>query len=252
MEMKKIAMMIVAVITCSCNGQQNRYVINYDKTAYKDAASKDITERYQYTVSNQDKIKELYGSSDFILTKYPLNQLEIESLPIFNMDAVTKISSKKNIVEFINFKNDFQRQGINLYYNNTIVGDFRFGVKVGDPTDLLYYSLIGDDFNDPVRTGSLMGYLMKLMLEKRYFTFLIYGVNNVLFIVDDKKIYAVTEPTPEGKYTKTEINLFFHLYVGNNNLKNILGEGSFSVRKKINPSASSYFDKDYKVEVSDK
>ena len=138
----------------------------------------------------------------------------ITSIPVFRLKDDFYNNHKSNVLHKIDFSNNFREQFSNIYYKDEIVYE---GYYVDQDSlgqfSLITNSLILNSFDDPERFGNLKGYLMKLSLERKYFAFFIEGCPiDHIFIVDNGIVYAIFNPTPEGKYNKIEINEYFSKY----------------------------------------
>ena len=199
--------------------------IKLNLTEYINFAKENIQERYNFTLKNRELLKTyLDQDTSFLLTNYKLEDLKIISIPNFKLSKNTQICKKNNIINYINFNINPENQSYNIYLNDEIVCDEIPMYKSDDKSDIMFYSLIGNDFKNPIRIGGAnRGYLMKLGLEKKYPTFMIDGIPpDTYFIIDSGIIYAITNPDNTGNYKKTEINEYFATFLGEDGLKKVL------------------------------
>lgn len=243
---------ILISINMYCQGIDSIRV-NVDLTNYKEKASLNLKDRYEYTLANLDSINFLFDFEKFIsLTSYKIDSLDAISIPLFALKENTKLCSKKNIVNYINFNNIFENQYYNIYNNKRIILNTRFVEK--DKRNISNFPLIEADFKNPSFFGGLHGYLMKLQLEKKGFVFMIKGFGDAYFIYEDNKIYAIYNPDNNGNFEKTEINEFIGKVIGKKKLNFVLKGKHISTiyTEKFNKNGFikkvfnyRYFDKNY-------
>ncbi|WP_286912756.1 hypothetical protein [Flavobacterium sp. UBA4197] len=213
-------------LTCQTGFCQKKDTISirFNLIEYINFAKENIQERYNFTLKNRELLKTyLDQDTRFLLTNYKLEDLKITSIPNFKLSKDTQIC-KKNIINYIKFDFNPENQSYNIYLNDKIVCDEIPMYKSDDKSDIMFYSLIGNDFKNPIRIGGAnRGYLMKLGLEKKYPTFMIDGIPpDTYFIIDSGIIYAITNPDNTGNYKKTEINEYFATFLGEDGLKKVL------------------------------
>lgn len=195
--------------------------VNVDLTNYKAKVSLNLKDRYDYTLANLDSINFLFDFEKFIsLTSYKIDSLDVISIPLFALKKNTKLCSKKNIVNYIDFNNIFENQYYNIYNNKSIILNTRFVEK--DKRNISNFPLIEADFKDPTYIGGLHGYLMKLQFEGNRFVFMIDGFGDAYFTSEDNKIYAIYNPDNNGNYDKMEINEFIAKVIGKKKLNLVL------------------------------
>jgi len=138
----------------------------------------------------------------------------VTSIPIFKLKDNFYNNYKNNVLYKIDFSNNFHKQFLNIYNKDKIVYESNYVDQDSlDLFSMIDNSLILNSFDDPVRYGNLKGFLLKLGLERKYFAFFIEGCPiDHIFIVDNGVVYAIFNPTPEGKYDKIEINEYFSKY----------------------------------------
>ncbi len=212
-------------------------------------AEENAKDRHKFTVEKQDFItKNFTINSNFVLSRYKYNELELTVIPSLELIETAVINDKINILHYFKLKENVDNLSYNLYVEGKIVMDAVVEEYSGKAQDLAFYVLIGDNFDNPVRLGNDMGYMMKLGLERNHFTFYIKGLSP-LFIVENGIVYAITNPTNEGGYDKMEINKYMGTMVGENNLKRILmSECLFCSLKKVTKK-NKYYKKPYYFKV---
>jgi hypothetical protein len=253
--MEKIKILIITFLFCvSYSNSQNSKSIIIDSSIskYNDIAKNNMLERYKYTSENFENIRlTLNDSIKYVLSQYNFDEFQITSIPVFKLKKDFDLSRKNNTARFIDFKDDFYNQRINLYKNNKIIGDFIYLGKENQNNDmaLLFYALLGDNFDYPLREDSLHGFLMKLQLETKYFVFFIDQLKDVIFIIKENKIYAITSPDNNGKYEEDEINYFFCNKLDCEMIKKLKEGKSFVYHKskKKLKTKKNCFNDDYKV-----
>lgn len=201
---------------------QNRDTIKVELDLKKriEFAQKDLTERYYYTKSvenTEDNHRYRDSMGCKFITDYKLEELKIKTIPQFELTKDFKFQG--NVLEFINF-NPSKRTTI--YSINDKDGNF------------IYFEFDresrNDDFNsafmfDCIITtpmGSNILGMMKLRLHEKYFAFRLAGLSQVLFIVENGLVYAISKPKLDGTYEKTEINKFFAKNVGYGGIEHMM------------------------------
>ena len=220
--------------------------INVDLTSYKVKANLNLKERYKYTCDNLDSIKQIFNPNKFkFLISYKIDSLYIKSIPQFTIKKDAKICRRVNFINYINFENNFENQYFNIYLKDKLLMNTRYLQK--KKSDIVNFSLIEYDFNNPGMYGGLHGYLIKLMLEKKFFIFMINGFGDTCFLFENNKIYAIYNPDNYGNFEKMEMNKFMSKIIGKKKLKLILKGISISTINTNSFNVNSYFDKNYSV-----
>jgi hypothetical protein len=194
---------IVDSITCKINFAE-----------YENIMKQNVKERSVYTLKNKKEIQKLYANDSIrLLVNYPIDTLfVVTSMPLYKLKK-NKFDNngKVNVLNKIDFSNNFQEQYSNIYFKDEIVFETNYinqdslGVLA-----VVINSLTMNSFDEPMRYGHLKGFLMKLGLERKYFTFFIKNCPiDHMFIVDEGKVYAVFNPKPNGSFEKMEINDYF-------------------------------------------
>lgn len=216
-ELKKILLFFISIAPFYCHSQITDTIkCNIDFKGYETVIKNNIKERSVYTLKNKKAILDLYGKDSVkLLLDYKMDsEYIVTSIPVFKLKDDFDNNHKSNVLNKIDFSNNFREQFSNIYYKDEIVYE---GYYVDQDSlgqfSLITNSLILNSFEDPERFGNLKGYLMKLGLERTYSAFFIEGCPiDHIFIVDNGIVYAVINPTPEWKYDKIEINEYFSKY----------------------------------------
>lgn len=216
-KLNKILLLFISIAPFYCYSQITDTIkCNIDFKEYETVIKNNIKERSVYTLNNKKAILDLYEKDSVkLLLDYKMDsEYIVTSIPIFKLKDNFDNDHKNNILHKIDFSNDFQKQFFNIYYKNEIVYESYYVDKDSlNFNALINNSLTLDSFEDPSRIGHLKGYLLKLGLERKHFAFFIEGCPiDHLFIVDNGIVYAIFNPTPEGKYDKIEINEYFSKY----------------------------------------
>jgi hypothetical protein len=212
---KKLMLLFFSLISFYCNSQTVDTItrkINF--VEYNDIMKQNIKERSNYTLENKEEIQRICANDSVkLLLNYPIDTLYVvTSMPIFELKKNVVNNNKVNILKKINFSNNFHNQFSNIYYNDEIVFESIFidQDSLSKHMAIISNSLILNSFDDHIRFGHLKGFLMKLELDRKYFTFFIQDCPlDHLFIVDSGIVYAVFNPRPNGSYEKMEINDYF-------------------------------------------
>lgn len=216
-KLKNIFLFFISIASFYCHSQiADTIRFDIDFKGYETVIKNNIRERSVYTLKNKKAILDLYEKDSVkLLLDYKIDsEYIITSIPVFRLKDDFYNNHKSNVLHKIDFSNNFHKQFLNIYNNDEIVYESDFVNQDNlSQYDLIRNSLILNSFDDPVRYGNLKGYLLKLGLERKYFTFFIEGspIDHV-FIVDNGIVYAIFNPTPEGKYNKIEINEYFSKY----------------------------------------
>lgn len=216
-KLKKILLFIISIVPFYCHSQiVDTIKCNIDFKEYETVIKNNIKERSVYTLNNKKAILDLYEKDSVkLLLDYKMDsEYIVTSIPVFKLKDNFDNNHKSNVLHKIDFSNDFHEQFLNIYYKDEIVYESYYVNQDSlDHFSLISNSLTLNSFDDPERFGNLKGYLMKLSLERKYFAFFIEGCPiDHIFIVDNGVVYAVFNPTPEGKYDKIEINEYFSKY----------------------------------------
>lgn len=213
----KVLLFFTSIAPLYCHSQITDTIkCNIDIKEYEAVIKNNIKERSVYTLNNKKAILDLYEKDSVkLLLDYKMDsEYIVTSIPVFKFKDNLDKNHKNNVLNKIDFSNYFQKQFFNIYYKNEIVFESKYiNQESLNFNALINNSLTLDSFEDPSRIGHLKGYLMKLGLERKYFSFFIEGCpTDHLFIVDNGIVYAAFNPTPEGKYDKIEINEYFSKY----------------------------------------
>ena len=216
-KLMNIALFFISIVPFYSHSQITDAIkCNIDFKGYETVIKNNIKERSVYTLKNKKAILDLYEKDSLkLLLDYKLDSdYIVTSIPVFKLKDNFDNNYKKNVLHKINFLNNFHNQFSNIYYKDEIVYESYYVDQDSlDLFSLITNSLILNSFDDPERFGNLKGYLMKLGLERKYFAFFIEGCPiDHIFIVDNGIVYAIFNPTPEGKYDKIEINEYFSKY----------------------------------------
>ncbi|WP_130733141.1 hypothetical protein [Flavobacterium sp. J27] len=210
---KLIRIVILCFLAMNLNSQNTCYRIDFNKEEYSKVAYENLQTRYLYTLKVKDYlVNELKIDSMLLVTQYDLDSLKIYSIPKFKFN---NLNSKGNVLELIDFSNDFCSQKYFVYNNSKIVFDDNVSCDAkisGNNFDKYLFSLISDDYSNPIRYGSLSGYIAKIDFNKFENLFFIKGLENVLFIVEENLVYAIYNIDNNGNYEKLEINKYFSKY----------------------------------------
>lgn len=210
---KLIMIVILCFLTMNLNSQNTNYRIDFNKEEYSKVAHENLQTRYLYTLKVKDYlVNELKIDSMLLVTQYDLDSLRIYSIPKFKFN---NLNSKENVLELIDFSNDFCEQKYFVYNNDKIVFDDNISCNTkisSNNFDKYTYSLISDDYSNPIRYGSLSGYIAKIDFNKFENLFFIKGLENVFFIVEENLVYAIYNIDNNGNFEKLEINKYFSKY----------------------------------------
>jgi hypothetical protein len=216
-KLKKVLLFFISLAPFYCYSQITDTIkCNIDFKQYESIIKNNIKERSVYTLKNKKAIQDLYENDSLkLLLDYKMDsEYIVTSIPVFSLKDDFVNNHKSNVLHKIDFSNNFHKQFSNIYYKDEIVYESDYIDQDSlNIFSLITNSLILNSFDDPERFGNLKGYLMKLVLERKYFAFFIEGCPiDHIFIVDKGVVYAVFNPTPEGKYDKIEINEYFSKY----------------------------------------
>lgn len=216
-------------------------LVQVDMLKYKSVAKKNFEERYEFTVNSENKLTATYNlQKKDLITFYPKEEILLTSIPIFKFKNTSSNHKLLNVAKWIDFQNNYLKQNFNLYQNDTLLLDSSIEFK--DPRDFtgeMYYMLRKFDYNEP-RIGNLSGFMYKLSLEKKYFTFLLHNfAPDVFFIVRRNKIFAVY--LKNHKVKQMEINKYFFKIMNKSLLQYII-EDNGNIEAGINISSKSYND----------
>jgi len=217
LKLMKIALFFISIAPFYCHSQITDTIkCNIDFKGYETVIKNNIKERSVYTLKNKKAILDLYEKDSLkLLLDYKMDsEYIVTSIPVFRLKDDFDNNHKSNVLHKIDFSNNFHKQFSNIYYKDDIVYESYYVEQDSlDLFSLITNSLILNSFDDPVRFGNLKGYLMKLGLERKYSAFFIEScpIDHV-FIVDNGIVYAIFNPTTEGKYDKIEINEYFSKY----------------------------------------
>ena len=216
-KLKKILLFFISIAPFYCHSQITDSIkCNIDFKEYENVIKNNIKERSVYTLKNEKAILALYKKESMkLLLDYKVDsEYIVTSIPIFKLKDNFYNNYKNNVLYKIDFSNNFHKQFLNIYNKDKIVYESNYVDQ--DRLDLIAMidnSLIWNSSDDPGRYGNLKGFLLKLGLERKYFAFFIEGCPiDHIFIVDNCVVYAIFNPTPEGKYDKIEINEYFSKY----------------------------------------
>lgn len=210
-------MFFISIAPFYCHSQITDSIkCNIDFKEYENVIKNNIKERSVYTLKNEKAILALYKKESMkLLLDYKVDsEYIVTSIPIFKLKDNFYNNYKNNVLYKIDFSNNFHKQFLNIYNKDKIVYESNYVDQDSlDLFSMIDNSLILNSFDDPVRYGNLKGFLLKLGLERKYFAFFIEGCPiDHIFIVDNGVVYAIFNPTPEGKYDKIEINEYFSKY----------------------------------------
>ena len=216
-KLKKILFLFISIAPFYCHSQITDSIkCNIDFKEYENVIKNNIKERSVYTLKNEKAILALYKKESMkLLLDYKVDsEYIVTSIPIFKLKDNFYNNYKNNVLYKIDFSNNFHKQFLNIYNKDKIVYESNYVDQDSlDLFSMIDNSLILNSFDDPVRYGNLKGFLLKLGLERKYFAFFIEGCPiDHIFIVDNGVVYAIFNPTPEGKYDKIEINEYFSKY----------------------------------------
>jgi hypothetical protein len=216
-KLKKILLFFISIAPFYCHSQITDSIkCNIDFKEYENVIKNNIKERSVYTLKNEKAILALYKKESMkLLLDYKVDsEYIVTSIPIFKLKDNFYNNYKNNVLYKIDFSNNFHKQFLNIYNKDKIVYESNYVDQDSlDLFSMIDNSLILNSFDDPVRYGNLKGFLLKLGLERKYFAFFIEGCPiDHIFIVDNGVVYAIFNPTPEGKYDKIEINEYFSKY----------------------------------------
>lgn len=216
-KLKNILLFFISIVPFYCHSQITDTIkSNIDFKEYEDVIKNNIKERSAYTLKNKKAILDLYEKDSVkLLLDYKMDsEYIVTSIPIFKLKYNFDNNHKKNVLHKIDFSNNFHKQFSNIYYKDEIVYESYYVDQDSlDLFSLITNSLVLNSFDDPERFENLKGYLMKLGLERKYFSFFIEGCPiDHIFIVDNGVVFAIFNPTLEGKYDKIEINEYFSKY----------------------------------------
>ena len=111
----------------------------------------------------------------------------------------------KNVLKFIDFDYPCQNDIPYLIYNNDEYITFDFFIK--NQINVLYY-----DCPLTIPLDRNVVNMMNLKLQEKFYVFKIRKITEVVFIIDNNKVYAITNPKRDGSFNKIEINDYFRLY----------------------------------------
>ncbi len=243
MIIKKISLILISFNIYS---QSDSIKLNINLTNYSEKANLNFNERYYYTYNNFDSIKQIFNPKEFkYLISYDIDSFHIKSIPQFEIKTNAKICRRENFINYINFENDFESQYFNIYLKDRLIMNTRYLLK--EKSDIVDFSLIEYDFNNPIMYGGIHGFLMKLMLERKFFVFMIKGFGDTYFIYEKNKIFAIYNPDSNGNYEKKEINEYVGKVIGKRELKKILNGYSISTTQINNSIKNMYYNKNYNV-----
>ena len=251
--------LVAVFIFCffGCKGQiVDTIKILCDLDKFKKDASKRLELQYTFTQKNYNEIKKIYKSSKdtlLILTDFPLSSFEIHSIPFFKVKKGGSIEAKKNFANLIDFSSNAIDQSYTIYLKQRLYADFRYSNNDTSAIfNVFFESLIASNYNKPILIGGGQNYLyfLKLNLEVNYFTFFIEGLQqDALFIIDKGLIFAIINPTNEGKFEKIELNKYFANYIGQEKLNDIARHGHATFKKKYKICKTKFFNKKYFIKV---
>lgn len=219
-----------SVLLFSQNSTTDSLKIKFDKFKFNkiyELVNADLNKNYYFTVNDTVKEKNLKDFKCSFIKNYQLLDLIVKPIPKYEIEKDYDLS--KNILNYISFNNFFTS-----YFNYTIYSNNNYLTSELYKNDSIPHSII---FNclPASSIGSNLSTIMKLNLQEKYFVFQINDITNVLFIVDEGIVYAITKPDKLGGYLKIEINEFFQ----NNSIitKNFNSNGDRNkklIRKKFN------------------
>lgn len=248
--MEKVIISFLVLLFYTKSFCQNQIVIKINKEKYTKEAVRNLQLRYYYTKDKIDSLQIIYPRPEFkYLTSYEFKDLHVISIPVFSINKEAVINDKINFINFIKFDQNYENQYYNVYRKNKMLMFTKY-FDSKNP-DLTVYSLVESNIENPVMYGSVEGFLMKLMLEKKYFVFKIQCFVDCYFIYDKKRIYAIHTPSNEGTYIKTEINEFMAKYIKEKRLKRIIENkpSSYFNKNTDGPNIEKYFKEKYVVKL---
>lgn len=174
-------------------------------------AKNDLTRKYNYTKTVQDRENNLWNGNDSkckFITAYNLNELNVKIIPEYEL--LKEFKFQGNVLNFINFNPSERTTVYSVNDKNNEFVYFEFDTELWDDSDSVFL------FDCVVTTplGSNILTMMKLRLQDKYVAFRLKNLSQVLFIVDEGIVYAISKPRLDGTYQKTEINEFFAKEIG--------------------------------------
>lgn len=194
--MKKNFIITICVLSITCCFSQGSKIDSINIQNYNEYGIKYIQKKIDEINSLPKDIVSKYHE-DLILCNYDVNELEIYSCPIFDLDTKGKIEN--DLVEYISFKTDVQKQILKIYKDSLLVSEHTlnnsFKETFNEQIDefefynnaVLEYKeepLYGLPIEDQNNFSSLINF------EKTDLLFQIYGVNDY-FIYRDGKVFAI-------------------------------------------------------------
>lgn len=212
------------------NSKTDSIKIKFNKLKFNEIyelVNSDLNKNYFFTVNDTIQEKNLKDFKCSFIKNYQLSDLTVKPIPKFEIEK--NYDWSKNILHYISFNNFFKSDfNYSIYLNNNyLTTEFYYSNRL--PHSIIFNCL------PTASIGSNLSTMMKLNLQEKYFVFQINDINNVLFIVDEGKVYAITNPNKSGGYLKTEINEFFQKnVVVTKNFNSNSGRNKKSLLKKFN------------------
>ena len=204
--MEKLNNFIITVASfcfMSCTAQ-NDTIVFVNTSEYKKHALNYVKDKYIEGTKVKAAILTKYEKS-LLIKNFKEDELKVYSIPIFNIKKGQQVYSEiDNFIELIDFTNNFEKQMIHIYVKDSLVSEHIINSvsqpkenskHLDDEFDFFTNSILlkkdvpllicceGDKYTFDV-------YAYKEQLEKKYFVFLIEGIDTY-FIAKNKSIYAL-------------------------------------------------------------
>lgn len=246
--MKYLVLLLVSTVSISQINDASKAAINFnvDLNNYNKIAKDSIKEIY-------NKQRQFYSKNNenvelAISQNYKWEDLSFYSIPIYRIlrEASKKYSCADNIEKYIVFEERNKYQKVLLFYKNKIlrdidVPDFNYEMdRIYNP-DYIFQSFYREDKNYYInrllqyKYEPLITEYIKPLEEKDDFFFMIFGLKDVLFQIDNKNrilyarsvatysetIYLDGTQSNRDSYSKIDANDFIRKYIGENKIRDI-------------------------------
>lgn len=247
-KMKYLVLLLVSTVSISQINDASKAAINFnvDLNNYNKIAKDSIKEIY-------NKQRQFYSKNNenvelAISQNYKWEDLSFYSIPIYRIlrEASKKYSCADNIEKYIVFEERNKYQKVLLFYKNKIlrdidVPDFNYEMdRIYNP-DYIFQSFYREDKNYYInrllqyKYEPLITEYIKPLEEKDDFFFMIFGLKDVLFQIDNKNrilyarsvatysetIYLDGTQSNRDSYSKIDANDFIRKYIGENKIRDI-------------------------------
>lgn len=201
-KLNKFIITIVSVCFISCTAQKELTVyMNTDE--YEKYAFSYVKQKYNESSKVTEAILTKHEKS-LLIRNFKEDELKIYSFPIFNIKKEQQVYKEtNNFIELIDFTNNFEKQMIHIYVKDSLVSEHIIN-SVSHPTEKSKHLDEFDFFTNSILLKKDVPlliccegdkytfdvYAYKEQLEKKYFVFLIEGIDTY-FIAKNKSVYAV-------------------------------------------------------------